>query len=127
VASRKQTPVIRVVQQLEQDWRCHVVGKVADDANRRRFVAQELGEIHVEEIGLHHANVGKESGKRRGEVAVDFDRDDIPRARGQRHRERPTAGTDFEEGLAGLRIERCISFATQADSRKCWPNRLRGR
>ena len=63
----KEPAVIRGVQQLEQDRRRDVVGKVADDANGWAFVAQQIGEIRRR--GSPPARRGR-SGRRAGSAAA---------------------------------------------------------
>ena len=68
------------MQQFEQDRRADVVGKIADHANRLRLVTQDVSEIHIEEIGLNDVDVGKLRREGGSEIAIEFDRDDLPDA-----------------------------------------------
>ena len=125
----KQPSLVCGVEQTKQNRRCDVVGKVADDSNGRVLALKQLREIDVKEIGLNETHVRRNTRrKRRGEVAIDFDGDDLA-AHAPPAGQSARRGPDRSRGMS----RRCVARrpqsdrATQAGSRKCWPNRFRAR
>src|SRR5687768_3034580 len=95
-----------MVKELEQDRRSDVVGKIADDAHGFRDVAQEIGQVDVEEVALDQVKVRKLCAEGGREIAIDFDGEQAFDPGCQRHRERAAAGSDLEERVVGVSVER---------------------
>ena len=116
----KQPSLVCGVEQTKQDRRCDVVGKVADDSNGRVLALKQLRKIDVKEIGLNETHVLRNTRrKRRSEIAIEFDGDDLAGTLRQRGSQRTAARTDLDECLVAVGATAAINRATQAGSRKC--------
>ena len=103
----KQPSLVCGVEQTKQNWRCDVVGKVADDSNGRVLALKQLRKVDVKEIGLNEPHVRRNTRrKRRGEIAIEFDGDDLARMLRQRGSQRTAARTDLDEGLVACGCDR---------------------
>ncbi len=98
-------PIVGVVEQLEQDWGGDVVGKVADHAYGLLGIAEQIGEIDVEEIRANEFDVRDSRGKSCREIAIDLDGEEALHSGGQRHGQRAAARSDLEERLVWACVE----------------------
>ena len=123
----KQPALVRVVEQLEQDWRRDVVGKVPDDANRRwRSSRSRSDRLTSRKSACTSAQVreAERAGPQPGRDRF------LPRRRASTRAasgtvKAPRPGPISRNVSSGSVASASTSFATQAGSRKCWPNRLR--
>ena len=76
---------------------------VLGGARRRELARQALGR-HLEKVALEDGQVRNGGAPELGdEVAIDFAREHLLRARGQRPGQRAAAGSDFQEDLVARR------------------------
>ena len=132
VASRS-TPSGRSLEQAKQDRRGDVVWQVADHPDLAVGSRVELADAPsparsiVENVGRDHRHVRKLPRlERRREIAIDLDGQQRVGACRERTGDRARPGTDLEKPIVGAGAIAATSLATQAGSRKCWPNRFRG-
>ena len=100
------TPARRGLEQPEQDWRRDVVRKVADDTHRTRFSAKQFFEVEFQEIGEDHVHVRRRPGaERRGEVAIDFNRNDAADTGGERVGKGASSRADLEDRVVRVELQ----------------------
>ena len=90
-------------QQMKQQRRRNVVGKIADDAQRRTLAAQahEVGVEHVFDVDSQ-VRLGARIGRQRArQITIDLDHiQDARRARSKLHVRAPRPGPDLHDALA---------------------------
>ena len=99
-------PFVGRLEQPEENGGGDVVGKVADDAQRRRMVPGEIVEGDRQDVALDQPDVGRQTArKRRRQVAVDLHCDELPHERRERTRERPPARPNLDEHIVGCGLK----------------------
>ena len=89
---------VAIAEQMQQNWRSDVVGKIAYDVQFVTAASQSI-EVNGEDVSLYHFNCRDLGAQANGEIVVELDGDEELGARSKDFGDGSGAGANFNDGL----------------------------